>query len=320
MNYITPFIKGVKHEALINGNEIIGCSKEELIKLRTKTENLGIFIPSAYLDFLAFGGHQIGAMLINCAFSYTFCFRQLDKIKQENNYIDGLIFLQSWEDKLYFNFNKKDNNQFVYNLNSTETNNTEDRFNDFLLGKLQNYINARETIDLHTRLALARIRRGLIDIKKEYIKFEDSFFYRSLDRVITLIDTLHKKEKEKRLSAKTDFLDYLDGLLSKSRKATFISDESCSNSISLLKENFLYVINKEVDSEKINSFKDRIDQYIFEQANKSNELKTAEEYISTWQNEEIKVNHHNEMIRIKAKWYKPQLIYYYNQRIKDLKN
>jgi hypothetical protein len=316
MNHIISFINGVKHEALINDNEIIGCSSNEIIKLKNKAKSLKIFIPLAYLDFLFFGGHKIGAMLVNCDFNYTFGLKQLDKIEQEKNTVDGLIFLQSWEDQFYFKFNKEDNNPFIHYLNSEENNNTQNRFSDFLLSKLQNYIDARKIISLDTRLALARTRRGLIDIKNIYSEFEDSFFYRSLDRVLILIDTLHQKEKEKRFSAKIDFIAYLDGLLSKSKKAAFITDDSCANSISLLKENFIYVANNHIDFDKMNSFKERINRYIVAHMEKGKTLNTAEAYISTWQNEEIKVNHQKKEIRIRAKWFKPQLIYFYNQVVK----
>ncbi|CAA6808591.1 MAG: Unknown protein, partial [uncultured Sulfurovum sp.] len=93
MNHITSFINGVKHEALIDYNEIVGCSHNELIELQNKAKSLDVFIPLAYLDFLTFGGHKIGAMLSNCDFSYKFCIKQLDKIEQKKNPIDGFIFL-----------------------------------------------------------------------------------------------------------------------------------------------------------------------------------------------------------------------------------
>jgi hypothetical protein len=241
MNYITPFIERIKQEALIEGNEIVGCSNNEITRLQNKAKQLGIFIPSAYLDFLTFGGHEIGAMLVNCDFSYTLCLKQLNKIEQKKNPVDGFIFLQSWKDQFYFKLNEEDNNPFIHNKNSEENYNTQSRFGAFLLIKLQNYINARKTIRLDIRLALSKTRRGLIDIKKTYAKFEDTSFYRSIDRVISLIDTLHKKEKENRASATVDFPTYLDSLLSKSKKATFITDNSCANSISLLKEYFIYI-------------------------------------------------------------------------------
>lgn len=320
MNYIEQFIVRVSSEALISGNEIRGCSKDELVKLKEKAKEVEVSLPQAYLDFLAFGGYQIGAMLINCDFNYAFCLKQLDRIDQKKNIINGFIFLQSWQDKFYFRFDDDSPNPFIYHLNSGgKSENTQNRLSDFLIDKMQNYIDARGVIELNTRLALAITRRGLIDLKYTYLKFENSVFYRSIERVIELIDTLHKKKQEKRASAKVDMVTYLDGLLSKSKKATFIRDDGCIKIISLLKENFIYNSN-DVDFEKMNLFKERITAYIFIKKKNVKDLKNAKEYISGWQDDEIKTNHTKAKIRIRAKWFKPQLIYFYNKEVNRKSN
>lgn len=250
MPYIQAFIDGVKDDALIDNNEIIGCTPAELATLNAKCNQRGIHLPTAYVDFLAFGGHQIGALLKHCDVGFEFCMKQVDSMANQTT--RRFVFLQSYQDKFYFNLETPNSaqtteladNPLVYYLDNAGNTTPEGLFSDFLLTHLGYYVDVRKRIPLATRRCLATTRQRLITLQTIYARHHDTAFYRSVSRVIELIDNLHNKGAQKINTANDDFLSYLDALAVKSKKTDFVTDAHCQTYISSAKDCFIKRISE----------------------------------------------------------------------------
>lgn len=60
MEYIKRFIWGVANEAFIGNIEVIGCTDKEIQNIKNNAKQKGLCLPKAYLEFLTFGGHEVG--------------------------------------------------------------------------------------------------------------------------------------------------------------------------------------------------------------------------------------------------------------------
>lgn len=179
-----------------------------------------------------------------------------------------------------------------------------------LVNHLGYYIDVRKRIPLVTRLGLAIMRQNLIKLQHLYIAYKDTGFYRSIERVITLIDTVHNKGNAKIASANYDFIAYLDGLAVKCGKTNFITTNDCQKYIIAIKEYFSWEKDNNAE-ELLKELKKLICEDIREGT--TSWRLPAEAYFADKSLAELDINSTDNTVRIRAKWLKPQLTYYYNQ-------
>jgi hypothetical protein len=222
---------------------------------------------------------------------------------------------------------EKDPTVYEFGDSSRKYINTGFTFTEYLASGIEHSNVLRNKIPLEYRTTLFYVKDKILNIRKKLkpdMPLEWRQLTQNLDFFLEDVDEMIYNSVEKNKILYNSFELFFSELLSivipsiikKEGEIPFTL--SIQETILNTKEYVSYHL-KEKDFELIESFKNRIDNYISEQTKEKNDLNTAEAYISTWQNEEIKVTHQKEEIRIRAKWFKPQLIYYYNQKVKEIK-
>lgn len=227
LNYISEFVQKVNQEAFIEGNEIISCTHTEIANIQQIAEELGIYLPKSYIEFLQFGGHQIGAMFANCDVDYALCVKTLESIESGKNKPEVFRFLQTYQYQAYFDATQINNDPLIFELEYGKTYPTSQTFSTFITAKTHNYISSKSKIPIAHQKALAKLRRTLIDIQENHLQEVDhkDHFYNSLENTKSLVDSLNNYDGGKYKKISTEYPRYISALIEKSDRYCTYSNQ-----------------------------------------------------------------------------------------------
>jgi hypothetical protein len=334
--YIEPIINKVVTTLLINKVEALGCSNQEIIELNQLTlDNTGKELPTAYREFLKFGGKGIGSLFLGMGFHYQKTLSRMKIVYErlaEDNTFDicqqkGIIPKKA----LLFGYKEPHPNHYVFLLLGESNNplvyewwigentyiSSELRFTDYLLKGMDYSEKLRQKIPIEYQATLFYVKAKVIKIR-ERIFTPSSFVWKLLLNNLDffLEDTYNmiwnnKEENERLYSSFKQFFEelitiILPRIINKEGSSEFVLE--LKNDLVDIMEDFSYH-----PTEKSYTTLNRLKNQLLKDVETSNNIIAAEIYLKNWSALELDINSTDEDIRIRAKWFRLQLMCYYNQ-------
>jgi hypothetical protein len=340
--YIEPIITKVVTDLLINKVEAFGSTNQEIIELNQLVlNNTGKELPIVYKEFLEFGGKGIGNLLFGMGFHHQKVMSRMKTIYEtlaEDNTFDicqqkGIIPSNA----LLFGYKESHPNHYIFFLLGNSDNplvyewwvgensyiNSELKFTDYLIKGIDYSEKLHQKIPIEYRAILFYVKAKVINIKKRILP-PPSFVWKLLlndldsffENTYSMIWNTQEENKHLYSNFKTLFEELITIII-----PSIINKEGSSELVIEIRDDLLDIIEyfSYTPTEKSYNTLNTLKNEVLKHLEVSTDTISAETYFKTWQVSELDTNARDKNMRICAKWLRPQLIYYYNQKIKEVR-
>jgi hypothetical protein len=337
--YIEPIISRIVTDLLISKVEVFGASNQEIIALNQLAfDNTGKELPVAYKEFLEFGGKGIGNLLFGMGFHYNEVISRMKTVYEtvaKDNTFDicqqkGIIPSNA----LLFGYKESHPNHYIFLLLENSDNplvyewwvgedkyiSSELKFTDYLLKGIDYSEKLRQKIPIEYQAVLFYVKAKVINIKKQILP-PPSFVWKLLlndlnsflENTYSMIWNNQEENEHLYSNFKTVFEELITIII-----PSIIKKEGNSKLITEVRDNLLDIIEyfsytpTEKSYNTLNKLKNQLQKHL----ELSTDTITTETYFKNWLISELDINTTDKDTRIRAKWLRPQLTYYYNQKSK----
>lgn len=340
--YIEPIISKIVTNLLINKKEALGASNQEIITLNQLTlHHTGKELPIAYKEFLEFGGKGIGNLLLGMGFHHDKVMSRMKTVYEtvaKDNTFDicqqkGIIPSHA----LLFGYKESHPNHYIFLLLGDSDNpivyewwvgedkyiSSELKFTDYLLKGIDYSEKLRQKIPIEYQAILFYVKAKVINIKKRIfsppsfvwkllLNDLDSFF----ENTYSMIWNTQEENEHLYSNFKILFEELITIII-----PSIINKEGNSELVIEIRDSLLDIIEyfSYTPTEKSYHTLNILKNEVLKHLEVSTDTISAETHFKTWQVSELDTNATDKNMRISAKWLRPQLIYYYNQKIKEIR-
>lgn len=324
-------------DLLIHSVETKGCSEQEIDALNQLVlAHTQKKLPTAYREFLEYAGHGVGNLLSGMGFKYQQTISRM-KFVYENIGRDGTFKICEQEgiipnNALLFGYKESHPNQYLFLLLEEIENPLvyewwvgEDRyihsgltFTEYMLKGIGYSEVLHQKIPIEYRAILFFVKEKVFNIITKIPESPSLIWELLLDDLNSFLQKVYQmvwNSNDENRKAYAEFKDVflqlltmiLPRIVEKEGNSALIANIE-NELISIIE--YLSFVPKDNDYDVLDCLKDKL---VRSTDNIGVKKLSEGAFFNHWDEEEVDINHRDKQIRIRAKWFYPQLMYYYNK-------